>query len=253
MKNDNYNIVETFTLPSKGLIYNNVVAPEITLRSMTTNDEMRRLSMSEYQYKPMSDILDNCIIEGPDMSCYDMCIGDYQFLLYKLRIVTYGDEYKIETKCPFCGFTNVDTISLDTFPILELSDEIDKYKEFELPISKHNIRLKFETPRMLDQVDIKSRDAKKKSNDKNIDFSTLYMLCSMIDTIDGIKYDSVKLENWVRNLPMKDTNTIFAYADKLNNSIGIDAQLEIGCALCGLTYKLPFRPGATFFRPELKI
>jgi len=253
MQNNNYTIVETFTLPSKGLIYDPVVAPEITLRSMTTADEMRRLSNSEYQYKPMSDILDNCIVEGPQMSAYDMCIGDYQFLLYKLRIVTYGDDYKVETKCPYCGFTNSDKISLDAFPILELSDDIDKYREFELPVSKNKIKIRFQTPRLLDQVDIRTREAKKKSEDKSIDFSTLYMLTSMIDTVDGIKYDSIKLENWLRDLPMKDTGTIFAYADKLNNTLGINAELEIDCALCGLTYKLPFRPGATFFRPEIDI
>ena len=254
MKKENTcTIVETFTLPSKGLIYDPVVAPEITLRSMTTADEMRRLSNSEYQYKPMSDIIDGCIVDGPQMSAYDMCIGDYQFLLYKLRIVTYGDEYKVETKCPYCGFTNSDKISLDAFPVLELTDDINKYREFELPISKNLVRLKFQTPRLLDQVEVRARDAKKKSEDKSIDFSMLYMLISMIDTVDGMKYDQTRLEKWLRDLPMKDSNTIFAYADKLNNALGINTELEIECALCGLTYKLPFRPNATFFRPEIDI
>ena len=82
-----YTISEIFTLPSNGLVYDPPVAPEITLRSMTTADEMRRLSTSEYQYKPMSDIMNGCIVDGPKLSTYDMCLGDYQFLLYKLRIV----------------------------------------------------------------------------------------------------------------------------------------------------------------------
>ena len=252
-QNNTCTIVETFTLPSKGLIYDPVVVPEITLRSMTTADEMRRLSNSEYQYKPMSDILDDCIVDGPQLSAYDMCIGDYQFLMYKLRVVTYGDNYKVETKCPYCGFTNSDEISLDAFPVLELSDDVDKYKEFNLPASQNRVRIKFQTPRMLDQVEVRARDAKKKSEDKSIDFSMLYLLASMIDTIDGTKYDFMKLENWIRNLPMKDTNTIFAYADKLNNCLGLNTELEIGCALCGLDYKFPFRPNASFFRPEINI
>ena len=155
MKQDNNcTIVETFTLPSKGLIYDPVVVPEITLRSMTTADEMKRLSSSEYQYKPMSDILDDCIVEGPKMSAYDMCIGDYQFLMYKLRIVTYGDEYKVETKCPYCGFVNSDKISLDVFPVQSLSEDIGKYKEFELPISKNIVRLKFQTPSIVSIIEI---------------------------------------------------------------------------------------------------
>lgn len=246
-----YTIHENFTLPSNGLIYDPPVAPEITLRSMNTSDEMRRLSVSEYQYKPMSDILDNCIVDGPKISAYDMCLGDYQFLLYKLRIVTYGDEYKIESKCPYCGFTNSDKISLDVFPVITYDEgSIDKYREFDLPNTNKHIRLRYQTPRILDRANHQAREAKKKSEDKNIDFSMLYMLIGMIETIDGEKYDIVKLEKWLRELPMKDTNRIFSYADKFNNSIGLDINLEVGCSLCGLTYKYPFRPGATFFRPE---
>ena len=30
----------------------------------------------------------------------------------------------------------------------------------------------------------------------------------------------------------------------------LDVNIDIGCSLCGLTYKYPFRPGASFFRPE---
>lgn len=248
-----YTISETFTLPSKGLIYSPSISPEITLRSMTTAEEMRRLSNSEYKYKPMADIIDACIVNDHQMSCYDMCIGDYQFLLYKLRIVTYGSDYKIETKCPYCGFTNSDDISLDDFPIASLNDEIEKYQEFELPVSKHRVRICFQTPRKLDLIDVKVRDAKKKSSDKSIDFTTLYTIESMIERVDGVVYDSLKLENWVRQLPMKDTNMIFAYADKLNNLFGLETGLEVFCGLCGLTYKSSFRPNATFFRPEVDI
>jgi wobble nucleotide-excising tRNase len=32
-----------------------------------------------------------------------MALGDYEFLLHKLRIVTYGPEYKMALTCPYCG------------------------------------------------------------------------------------------------------------------------------------------------------
>ena len=245
-----YTINENFILPSNGLIYDPPVAPEITLRSMTTAEEMRRLSVSEYQYKPMSDILDACIVNGPKLSAYDMCLGDYQFLLYKLRIITYGDEYKIESKCPYCGFTNSDTISLDAFPVLTIDNIKEEYKEFDLPVTGKRIRVKYQTPRILDNISRRAKEAKKKSEDKNLDFSTLYTLMSLVDTIDGEKYDSIKLEKWLRDLPMKDTNRIFACATKYNDAIGLNTDIEVGCSLCGLDYKYPFRPGAAFFRPE---
>ena len=72
-----YNISENFILPSKGKIYTENINPDVTLRSMTTADEMKRLSPSEFPYKKMSTIIDDCIIEDLPLSAYDMCIGDY--------------------------------------------------------------------------------------------------------------------------------------------------------------------------------
>ena len=52
---------------------------------MTTNEEMKRLSRSqERPNKPMADVIDDCLVQGPGISAYDLCIGDYQYLMYKL-------------------------------------------------------------------------------------------------------------------------------------------------------------------------
>ena len=37
----NYTIAESYTLPSKGMVYNRQINPEITLRSMTTEEKIR--------------------------------------------------------------------------------------------------------------------------------------------------------------------------------------------------------------------
>ena len=61
----NATIFESFTLPSKGLIYNKEIDPHVTLRSMTTMEEMKRLSPSDTPYKVMSDIIEACMQEKP--------------------------------------------------------------------------------------------------------------------------------------------------------------------------------------------
>lgn len=248
-----YTISETFTLPSKGLIYSPAIDPTITMRSMNTADEMRRLSTSEYQHKPMCDVVDSCIVNDMGISSYDMCLGDYQFLLYKLRIVTYGAEFEVSTTCPFCKFPNSDTLDLDALPVLEYDESIENYKTFMLPVTNKQVKIRFTTPRILDNADIRAREMKQKSKDKKQDYSILVMLTSIIDTIDGKHYNIIDLEKWVRDLPMKDTNTILAYSTKLNNALGIDSNIEEVCELCGMDYKVPFSPGATFFRPEINI
>lgn len=248
-----YTISETFTLPSKGLIYFPAISPEITMRSMNTADEMRRLSTSEFQYKPMCDVVDDCIVNDTGISSYDMCLGDYQYLLYKLRIITYGADFEVNTTCPFCKFPNKDTLNLDLLPVLEYDEKVDDYKSFTLPMTKSQIKIRFTTPRILDNVDQRAREMKQKAKDKKQDYSMLVMLTSIIESINGKNYNVIDLEKWVRDLPMKDTNTILAYSNKLNNSIGIDSNIEQVCDLCGLDYKVPFNPGYTFFRPEIDI
>ena len=117
-------IEETYTLPSLGKVYDVEVNPEITLRSMTTADEMKRLGTSEKRYKLMAEIIDDCMTENPGISAYDMCIGDYQFLLHKLRIVTYGPEYEVVSKCPFCGALSRGTLNLEELPVHQFSEDL---------------------------------------------------------------------------------------------------------------------------------
>lgn len=112
-------IQETFTLPSKGQIYDKPINPEITLRSMTTMDELKRLSPSDLPYKNMCDMIDDCMVNYKEKSSYDMCIGDYQFLLHKLRIVTYGSNYNMVVSCPNCASVEEKVFNLEDLEILE--------------------------------------------------------------------------------------------------------------------------------------
>jgi hypothetical protein len=131
-----YTIAEGYELPSKGKIYETKVDPQVELRSMTARDEMKRLSPSNTQFKKLADIIEGCMIEKPKVRVYDMALGDYEFLLHKLRIVTYGPEYKIAVGCPFCGNTFEGNANLEQLQILEFDEE--RFKElqtFSLPVS----------------------------------------------------------------------------------------------------------------------
>ena len=109
-ENQNYTIAEEFTLPSKGLIYETKINPVIKLRSMTARDEMKRLAPSATPLKTLAEIIEGCIVsEKLPIKVYDLANSDYEFLLHKLRTVTYGPDYKVYLKCPECG-ENVETI-----------------------------------------------------------------------------------------------------------------------------------------------
>ena len=243
---------EEYTLPSLGKVYGErEVNPHIKLRSMTTNEEMKRLNPSDRPYKTMAEIIDDCLVENPGISSYDMCIGDYQFLMYKLRIVTYGPEYNIACKCPFCLSTSEETVNLDDLPVLGYTEELEKYLEFDLPRTKAHIKLRMQTPRMLDDISLKSKQFNKKAKAFEGDSAFLFLLKSFIAEVDGEKPEEVFMEQWLRELPAADANYIKRKAQKLNDAIGIDNKLQIKCEVCGLTYDSPFRVGQDFYDPTL--
>lgn len=243
-----------YTLPSLGKVYKEPVSPTVEIRSMTTNEEMKRLNHSDRPNASMAGIIDDCLVENPGISAYDMCLADYQFLLHKLRIVTYGSTYTLSSTCPYCNSINQDKVNLDEFPVQEYNaEEFNKYCSFDLPKTNKHIVLRMQTPRIMDDVSTKAKDQRRRTPNMAGDPAFLFSLEAMIDTIDGNRPDPIKLLEFIRTLPMMDTNTILSYAQKLTNSFGLETGLTNVCPVCGLDYPSSFRINGEFFRPTIDI
>lgn len=246
---EDFTIAEEYTLPSLGKVYNKQVDPDIKIRSMTTEEEMKRLGHSNSAFKVLSEIIDDCLIKKPGISTYDMCIGDYQFLMHKLRVVTYGPEYKITTTCPICGKLNDETINLDELEVSQYSDDLEQYLNITLPRTKKNIELRLQTPRILDEVNRKSKDLLKKSPNINGEPAILFTLQSMIAKVDGEVLDSIKLDYFIRHLPAADSNYILKSIGKIN--IGINTLLNCSCSNCKADYTASLPITGEFFGPSI--
>lgn len=245
-----YTITEECSLPSKGLVYDKKINHQFKIRSMTTEEEMRRLAHTERPYKLLCDIIEDCIVgEKPGISVYDMCLGDYQYLLQKLRIATYGPEYKIIGYCTHCGAENYETINLAEMELRELDESLTSLLSVELPVTGKRIGLRLQTPRSLDDNKIKIKELLNKNPLMESDPTIMYTLQSLIHTIDGEVPEYVRLNNIVRQLPMRDSNKILNAAKKLNDTIGYNMSLNLNCGTCGLDYKSTFRITSEFFGP----
>lgn len=242
-------IVENYTLPSKGLIYKTQFDPNITLRSMTLAEEMRRLQASEDAYRPMSNVIDDCLETKLPISSYDMCLGDYQFLLHKLRIVTYGPDYKMSVLCPRCGTQNDLSINLDDLKTMELPDNYQDLMEIKLPRSQDVVKIKFQTPRMLDQIAKDRKEMKKQFPDLEGDPTLLITLQNSVDEINGKKMSKLGFQEYIKNLPMMDIQYLNQAIGKLDNSVGVDPIIEYTCKECGGEERASFRFTPEFFTP----
>lgn len=248
-----YTLTGNYTLPSLGKVYNVDVNPNVKIRSMTVAEEMKRLNSSDRPYKNLADIIDDCLIDKPGISSYDMCLGDFQYLLHKLRVVTYGTKYRLSSKCPHCGFDNVGEIDLNEMSVSSYTDEVEKYFDIELPVSKNRVRLRMQTPRMLDDINVRVKEITSKRKSSSKDSAFLLNIESVIDTVDGSKLDVFKKSDFVKQLPMADINYILASMNKINELIGLDMTLSATCDFCGLDYDSPFRITPEFFRPSIDI
>lgn len=244
-------IQEEYSLPSKGMLYGQKFDPLVKLRSMTVAEEMKRLTATDYPYKNMAEIIDDCILNNLPISTYDMCLGDYQYLLHKLRVVTYGPDYKLTMACPFCGELFDFTQDLDALAVHEYDDEVSELLQVELPASGHLINLRFQTPRDLDRIDQKKKDMKKQFPDMKTDPTLLLTIESLIGTIDNQPINIATIQTFVENLPMRDTNILLQRANKLNEKVGVDTIITAKCTHCGHDVLAPFRFTDEFFRPEV--
>lgn len=250
----NYSIAEEYTLPSEGKVYSENVNPVVKLRSMTTEEEMKRLSPSERAYKNLCEIIDDCLVENPGISAYDMCIADYQFLLHKLRIVTYGSDYHCSSVCPYCKTENETVVDMSELDVVNYNHEdLSKYLEFTLPVTQKRIKIRLQTPRMIDDINLRNRELRKKSRGTAGESSFLFTLASLVESVDGNKIDPVKKEDFVRTLPMMDTNYIMKHAEKLVESFGVQTTMHNTCPVCGLDYDTSFRITKEFFGPRIDI
>ena len=237
-------------LPSKGLIYDNVNA-YIELRSMTARDEMKRLSPSPAKFKILADIIEGCMIEKPAIHVYDMALGDYEYLLHRLRIVTYGDEYKLAVRCPHCGEVTETVAHLEELEIIPFDQtKFEELKTIKLPRSGDTIELAFQTPRMVDEIEAEVKELKRKFKAAEINFDLLVLLKKVIARVNGTKLNSTQLETYINNLPALDLTKLVNSIDEVNALIGIKNELSVICPNCGGEVSTYFRFGPEFFRPS---
>lgn len=245
-----YTVMEGFELPSGGKIYDVEVNPHVELRSMTARDEMKRLSPSSTPLKTLADIIEGCMIEKPAIHVYDMAMPDYEYLLIKLRIVTYGPKYKVNPRCSECEELIEVDADLESMGLLAFDeDTYNEVRKFTLKGSGKSIVLKNITPHLLEQTEIAAKEMKRKFKNATLDFETYCKITCGIESVDGAPLKSSEMDSFIQGLSALDMQKILNNMDKLNHTFGLQNLLEVTCPKCGEDLTLFFRYGPEFFRP----
>ena len=136
-------------LPSNGIPYKDLddglANGEITIRPMSLADE-EILGNKTYSKNGtiFSKLLDSCIVN--DVNVKKLIPYDVFYLLYYLRKITYGEDYKFEITCPECGKKYEKTIDISEVEWEEIEDKtVRGIKTVKLPVSKFTLTIEAPT------------------------------------------------------------------------------------------------------------
>lgn len=132
MDNTLFNTVDYCDLPSRGELYPEGDplhgADKIAFRDMTLKEEDILANKTLVKNGVAFDRVLQNVLEDQRINVSNMTISDKQALLLRLRINSYGPEYKISMKCPECG-TRQDVV-------IDLQESFDKAMGFVKPLEE---------------------------------------------------------------------------------------------------------------------
>ena len=141
-------------LPSRGLAY--VDCDEsILIRPFTFAQErkLRGIKTAGQGTKIINSLIKDCV-QGLD---YDsMTLEDKNYILFKIREISYGDDYVISAECEECESKNKLSIKISQVPVEYAEDGYEEPFTIMLPDSQQEVR--FVTPRCKDEVYLESAE-----------------------------------------------------------------------------------------------
>jgi len=246
-------ITETYSLPSAGSqLYGEMEVPsEFTLRAMTTLEEKMRLSSSD-GFKIIPQIIKACCVDPKaTIDLRRLKIFDLQYLMYKLRVVTYGPEYEVTIQCPYCGKTQKVVVNLDDIPVNNVPEDfVEPFEIGPLPVNGDVLGCRLTST--IDHEDIQ-REVKRiisKFPDYVGDPEYILRWNYILLTKNGDNMGIREIQPYIENLHAKDLRFLESKYDKMVSSFGLDLSMVEKCSNCeeDINFTLPMT--SEFFRPE---
>lgn len=244
---------ETYTLPSKGLIYDEKdnIPASITLRRMTTKEDKIRMRNSS-EDKIRRDLLQACILDtGVDAG--KLKLSDANFLLFKLRVISLLDDtYKVQLRCPQCDTTYIHEVNLSDIPVDFFTKKKLEKLNMQLPLSKLDIEFKY--PSLNDLIAMGDKLKSYFEKFPNVDKAeTIYTTSGMlyIKKVNGESMMSEELEDLIDNMDIIDNRYFRKRIAELDTLFGISDEIPCQCPNCkhSTTHGLPIT--GELFNPSL--
>jgi len=245
-------IMETFTLPSNGVLYGSEIPKEITLRAMTTMDEKIRLSSNGMS--SIINLLNSCVVSPENFDAGNLKMFDVQYLLYMLRIVTYGSLYNVDVYCSHCDKAVRVGVNLDDLAVNQVPDDfVEPFEIGPLPKSGDIITCKILTMNENINMEKESKKILAKYKDYVGDPSFVLSYKYIIDKVNGESIPDYKKQVYVEDMNAMDLRYLDSIYDEMVNNFGLDTVIDTECPTCGIDLHFSMPITEEFFRPKFSI
>lgn len=245
------NYETTVHLPSNGNLYSEEerIPADVTIRAITTAEEKFLLGSSSVN--ALDKIIEACIVKPKGLRMANLVLADENFLLYKLRIHTYGPEYNITTTCPHCGASNDSRVDLNDFIVYELGDDFEEPFDIELPMSGDTLTCRLLRKGAIDAIETRARKLASKMPGVGPDEVAYNMrLARYITQINGKDVTWDEAQQYTEHMHGRDSAWFWHEINSIR--MGYDTDVEIDCPSCGNTYDTPLPMTQEFFRPSFE-
>ena len=220
---------EVIDLPSNGKVYSKdspLASGKIEVKYMTAKEEDILTSQNLIKKGVVIEKLLDSLIISPGVSQDDLILGDKNAVMVAARILAYGPKYEVEITDPNTNQPSRQSFDLSDCPFKHLPDDTESNEfDFELPISKVNLKFKILTgteEKLIDQ-EVKARQ----KAGSNISPELTTRLKYSITSFDG-ETDRNKIGSFVLNMLARDS---LAFRNKINEvspDIELKQEIDIG-------------------------
>jgi hypothetical protein len=236
-------LTKEFELPSRGLFGGPLV---VTVRPMTTKEEKMIYTARDSSF--LNKIVKSCIVEPKDCDLDKLHSADITYLLYMIREMTFGPNYKQAMQCPYCNQKQdieIDITEMITY-LLDF-DELEANSEITLPVSKDTLKIKLLSNGDIDDINrtIKRLTKSEKLQDPD-GYEYTYRFARLIESINGEEKDIKEIINYLDNLNLRDFDEIKRALSNIR--IGLDTTNTRVCKKCGEEVEVQGVAVPEFFR-----
>ena len=173
-------LTETVHLPSRGLLPG--IPKKIVIKAIQRKDKKKML-MSETDDVLLS-LLQYSIVSPENFNVYNLLPFESEYLLYRLRILTYGAQNTFKSRCTHCGEINEIEMNLNDIPVVEVPDNFNLVFDIPpLPVSGAQLKCKLLTEGERNTLSKKAKEVVESTGNKSADIDMLWE--SRIVAING--------------------------------------------------------------------